>query len=460
MPALEQKVDIMVDMPPPSLSRPAALEPQPVPMTTGTVQTGIPIAPVKPSQPGTPVPLTTNPRLFGDWGGVLPRLKRVGLIPTATLVTETAANLNGGTRRDATLVWQINTGLTIDLPALAGLPGTVQVTVTKRDGPSLNQSAGLGFLQFPQGTFGRGRITRLTSAFYQNRFGPLDIKLGRVSPGDDFNAARGDFMSLYLVGSATGHIAPNIWYNFPVSEWGGRIQYSVTAHQSIRAGVYQVTPRNIDVKHGWYLGTGDHRNTGVLIPFEWQRLDPFSKRLPGLIKVGAFYSNLRLPDVVNDVNGNIRQVTGLAAATRRDHTGIFANLRQQLVLPKANGAHAVNIFFNGTWVSRGTPVNERKIAGGISMTGVVAGRPTDELALGVAEGRVNDRITKMQRTLRAAALSTEPVRTSEFMTELYYGVDVMHGLVVRPNVQLWIHPGGDARSPAVVILGMKTVVAI
>jgi carbohydrate-selective porin OprB len=116
-----------------------------------------------------------------------------------------------------------------------------------------------------------------------------------------------------------------------------------------------VTPRNIDVKHGWYLGTGDHRNTGVLIPFEWQRVDPFSKRLPGLIKVGAFYSNLRLPDVVNDVNGNIRQVTGLAAVTRRDHTGIFANLRQQLALPKANGAHAVNIFFNGTWVSRGTP---------------------------------------------------------------------------------------------------------
>ena len=409
----------------------------------------------KPSPPGTNVPITANPRLFGDWGGLLPKLGARGIVPTLSIVGEFGADAAGAPRNDATLVWQINAGITADLHKAVGLPGTFQATITKRDGPLLDRQIGVSLLQFSQGTFGRGRIWRLTAAFWQNKIGPVDLKLGRVAPGDDFNAARGDFMSLYLVGSATGHIAHNIWYNFPVSQWGGRALLNVAPNKILAVGLYQVDPRNIDPEVGFSLRTNG--GIGILLPVEVRLVNPLGKARPGIIKAGFFYSNAQLPNIAFDTDGRPQVLGKLPRAIDDRHYGVFGNVQQTLVPARPDGSGAVTAFVNATWTTSGASTMYGKLGAGIAATGLIPSRPVDELAVGIGLGRINDHLTRLDEALHDLRRTTLAPRRSEQMVEVYYGVNVRKGLVVRPNVQIWRHPGGHPDAKPLVIVGAKTV---
>lgn len=409
----------------------------------------------KPSPPGTNVPITANPRLFGDWGGVLPKLSARGIVPTLSVVGEFGADAAGAPRHDATLVWQINAGITADLRKTMGLPGMFQATITKRDGPLLDRQIGVNLLQFSQGTFGRGRIWRLTAAFWQDRIGPIDLKLGRVAPGDDFNAGRGDFMSLYLVGSATGHIAHNLWYNFPVSQWGGRALINVAPDKILAVGLYQVDPRNIDPEVGFSLRTNG--DIGILLPVEARFVNPLGKARPGIVKAGFFYSNAKLPDIAFDTDGRPQVLGKLPRAIDNRHWGVFGNVQQTLIPPRPDGSGAVSTFVNATWTTSGASTMYGKLGAGIAATGLIPSRPVDELAVGIGLGRINDHLTRLDEALCDMGRTTLAPRRSEQMVEVYYGFNVRKGLVVRPNMQLWRHPGGHPDARPLVIVGAKTV---
>ncbi|AYJ84790.1 hypothetical protein D3Y57_01465 (plasmid) [Sphingomonas paeninsulae] len=156
--------------------------------------------------PGVKVPST----LTGEWGGLRTDLRDDGIDVTGSYGLEAATNVSGGDRKDAAASGQLVVGTTIDTDRLMGLPGgTMQVTITYRHGQDLGSAAGLGTLQQVQENFGRGNVVRLTQFWYMQSFagGHADIKLGRLTQGEDFAAFSCSFQNLSFCGAPVGNLA-------------------------------------------------------------------------------------------------------------------------------------------------------------------------------------------------------------------------------------------------------------
>src|SRR6201999_557520 len=149
----------------------------------------------------------------------------------------------------------------------AGLDGgTMQFTITDRRGDDLGAAANLGTLQQVQEVFGRGQTLRLTQLWYEQKFDSdtWALKLGRTTVGEDFDSFPCYFMNLSLCGSEPGNLAGSYWYNWPVSQWSGRLRRN-DGDRYIEGAVYEVNPRNLEnsFSFGHFSGA-----TGVLVPFE------------------------------------------------------------------------------------------------------------------------------------------------------------------------------------------------
>jgi porin len=48
-----------------------------------------------------------------------------------------------------------------------------------------------------------------------------------------------------------------------------------------------------------------------------------------------------------------------------------------------------------------------------------------------------------------------PVQSTEYNSEIYYGVHVNNWLTIRPNLQYVIHPGGTSEVDNALVAGIK-----
>ena len=99
-----------------------------------------------------------------------------------------------------------------------------------------------------QEVFGRGNVTRLTQLWFQQGLfgGALEYKLGRIPLSDDFATLESRFQNLYLGSGQPGNQAGAVWYNWPVSQWGGRVKVQDGARRYLQLGVFDQNPENLD----------------------------------------------------------------------------------------------------------------------------------------------------------------------------------------------------------------------
>jgi len=400
---------------------------------------------------------TSPATLTGDWGGLRTKLRDDGVDITGNYESEAAANVSGGARHLVRETGQLSLGAKMDLDKLLGIKGGVfRATVTYRRGDDLSSDAGLGVLQQVQEVYGRGQTWRLTQFWYQQTFanGHGDIKLGRLTQGEDFAAFSCDFMNLSFCGAPAGNLAGDYWYNWPVSQWGIRGRAKNDTFY-VMAGAYEVNPKNLDNK--FILGFFHHA-TGVLIPMEvgyTPRLG--ASRLPGSYKLGGWYNTANANDLYLDINRQPQAVTGLSPLRHDGRYGIYAQFQQQLTGTAADspdGPHTTRglvAFFNVTQTDRLTTATDNQIAAGLTFTGPLASHPKDEFGLALARTNVNGRTT---RDLVAGAERPN----AEYAAELFYGMKPADWLTVQPNVQYVIDPGGYDTARDVVILAVKTAV--
>jgi porin len=69
---------------------------------------------------------------------------------------------------------------------------------------------------------------------------------------------------------------------------------------------------------------------------------------------------------------------------------------------------------------------------------------------------VNNRIIDVQALQNAIGFGPAPVQGSKYVMELYYTTRPTSGLLVRPNIQDVIDPGGISPNKGVLIFGLKT----
>lgn len=403
-----------------------------------------------------------NAYLLGDWGGLRTHLENRGIAFHFGYDSQIAHNFSGGRDRLTRYADQWLFQTTLDTNKLWGWKGgTLQATVTDRNGRNLGADAKIGNAMLLQEIYGRGQTWHLTQLWFDQELfdGRMRLKLGRLTVGEDFASFPCEFQNLTFCGAQPGNLVSSYWINWPTSQWAARLKYQATPQAYAQIGVYQVNPRYIDDTYarrsGWKLES-PRGTTGALVPVElgWQ---PVFDGRAASYKVGAWYNSSRGEDLYLDVNGAPRGTTGLSPLMRSGKYGAYFSFQQQLT--GAGEARGATVFLNVAMADRKTSQLDRQVALGVVYKGPFE-RASDAIGLAVGATHANHRRARFVRENNArTGESVVAGDGNEYAVELYYNWAPVPGVQVRPNLQYVMHPGGTSANRNAVVLGMKTTVA-
>lgn len=399
---------------------------------------------------GMPLTALASTGLAGEPGARADWAAR-GVEFDAGYTVEAARVMSGGERRASAHAGQLAVGGRFDLARAWGWHGLrAQVSLTLRDGDDVAERAGLETLLQSQEVYGRGAIVRLGSLWLGRRSadGRVDVKLGRLAVGDDFNRLDCTAMHLAFCGSQPAVFAGDYWFNSPLSQWGGVLDYRLAAAGYLRAGVYQVNPRYADARGGG-LRFAPSGTTGTLTPLElgWE---PSIGGRAGRYAIGGWYSSAPRADAARPATVRPGDV---AAVMHSGAHGGWASVQQQLTLGRGDhprsGLHGQLAFARG---DRRTGTLQQMFNLQLVYTGPTAARPEDRVGLGLGSTRLNPRHVRAQPVPPGGPQS--PAR-AEQVAEVFYGWRPAIGLEVQPGVQYVRHPGGLSARGDAVVLGLK-----
>lgn len=407
--------------------------------------------------------IMASPYLLGEWSGQRKQLAEQGVVFQLGYTAELAHNFSGGTDRLTRYTDQWVFGTTLDLEERWGWRGaSFQFTMTDRNGRNLGADARIGNNMLIQEVYGRGQTWHLTQLWLQQKLFEerLDVKLGRLTVGEDFASFSCDFQNLSFCGAQPGNLVGDYWVNWPTSQWAARVKYDTSTNTYLQLGVYQVNPKFVDdsyARHNGWKPDNPGGTTGALIPLEagWQ---PDWRGLPGSWKAGAWYDTSNGDDLYFDVNRNPRGLTGLDPLQRSGRFGAYLSVQQQ-VTGRAGGRGAT-VFLNVTHADRNTAQLDRQLALGVQYQGPFARRGQDSLGLAVGATHNNRRLADAvrQNNLRTGQ---DAIAGSgdEYVGELYYAWVPVPSVSLRPNLQYIVHPGGTTRNHNALVIGLKCVLA-
>lgn len=386
--------------------------------------------------------------LLGDWNGKRTKLAKEGLKFDAAIATDGSYLADGGydAHQAPTFGTQFGLGATLDMEKLAGWDGTiVRALVTARQG----QSTSLEGIQDPaapqwansQANWGRGNSGSRLSEFYIDKTFKdqgISVRLGRMGLGTEFNTMACDFQSNAFCAAQMGKWQGKLWYNTPVSQWGGRVKYQAAPEVAAQVGVYEYNPENALERHGWNLDTKNA--DGVTIPVEliWTPKS-FVNGLPGSYRVGGMYNTA----------DEVKNQKDIQTGEQQDRT--FAGwlaVEQQLTSTGA-GKQGLHSFANFTWHDRITNKVDNSQQIGLKYVGLSAALPNDYIGLGLNRVHVNDRFSEGKAQYDAHA---------EYNIELNYSYNPAKWLMLRPNLQYVVNPGSTNKVDDAFLIGLSSKV--
>lgn len=407
--------------------------------------------------------VTTSPYLFGDWGGQRKALAGQGVVFTFGYVSEIAHNSRGGTERLTRYTDQWAFGVALDLEKRWGWRGGLfQVTMTDRNGHDLGADARIGNNMLIQEVYGRGQTWHLTQMWLNQTLldERLEVKLGRMTVGEDFASFSCDFQNLSFCGAQPGNLVGDYWVNWPTSQWAARIKYHTSGNSYLQLGLYQVNPTFIDDRYARRSGWKPNNpggTTGALIPLEagWQ---PAWRGLTGSWKLGAWYNTSDGEDLYLDVNRNARGISGLDPLQRSGRFGGYFSLQQQVT--GSTGGRGATVFLNFTQADRNTSRLDRQLALGVQYQGPFESRPLDSVGLAIGATHNNGRFADFARQANLRTGQDSIAGSGyELVGELYYAWNPLPSVSLRPNLQYIRHPGGTSRQADAVVIGLKSIIA-
>ncbi|MND63542.1 Porin B precursor [compost metagenome] len=406
--------------------------------------------------------------MTGDWGGVRSELLEKGYDFSLFYTSSTATNVSGGYNDDQTVRYadQFALGLHMDLEKILGWSDAeFKLAITERSGRNLSNDRisdpRAGMFSSVQEVWGRGQTWRLTQLWLKKKFldEQLDIKVGRFNPGEDFNSFPCDFQNLAFCGSQVGNWIGDVWYNWPVSQWGLRVKYNLTPELYFQVAAFDQNPTNLEIGNGFKMSGSGSRGTLIPVEMVWS---PKVNGLPGEYRVGYYKSTPKANDVFEGADGQPQPVSGGAFRTHSSKHGGWFVAQQQVTSHASDASRGLSLFGSVTFHDKDTNYVDSYQQVGMIYKGLFDGRPKDDIGVGLARIHVNDDAQK--RTRLANELNGvsdyndpafQPIQDTEYNAEIYYGVHVADWLTVRPNVQYVRHPGGVNEVDDAVVIGFK-----
>lgn len=415
---------------------------------------------------------STSKYMTGDWGGLRTDLESKGYKFTLDYDSIVDSNISGGYNRDKTVRYsdQYTIGADFNLEKIIGITdGEFKMSLVDRNGRDLTKDR----IQNPKApvigstvnsNYGRGQTWHVAQFWYRqswlnNRF---DIKLGLMPVGEDFDNNGCYFQNLSLCGSLAGHGA-GVWFNTPIGQWGTRIRYNVTPWMYIQTGAFMYNP-NYATRHGSFQLDNTGR-TGSMYLAELGFTPKFGQqKLPGILKIGFWRNTADANDVLNDSDGNYYVVSKHSPRIHSNRYGGWLYLQQQVTASHDNVRRGLSIFWHLAMNDRNTATMDYQTQLGGIYKGPFMQRPQDTIGFGVSKMHINSKVAKRGRLQNeqngldnSDNPSWTPVRSAEYAAELNYTLGVTPWFILRPNVQLLIHPGGDKEIKNSWVLGSRII---
>jgi porin len=379
--------------------------------------------------------------LLGDMGGLRTALGNNGVTLGITDSENLLGDPSGGLKRGATMEGVTTATLDMDTSKAFGWQGgTIHISALNIHGRSFSQYY-LGDLQAANGNEGDD-ATRLWELWVDQvfDFGRADVKIGQQSIDNEFMVST--YSGLFVNTMAGWPLIPSddLYAGgpaYPLSSLGVRVQYKPVENTTILAGVFDDNPPgdafDNDPQEKDAGGVRFNLNTGALFIAELQYAK--TAGLAGVYKIGFWYDTAGFADQRFGTDG-LSLADANSNGDPRAHHGNYSlyGVVDQTVWQA--GSRNINLFGR----IMGAPDAENLIDffanGGVTLTAPLPGRDNDTAGVDFGIGRVSS---------RAAGLDADsglPKRGTEELFEVTYQVQATPWLVVQPDVQYVVHPGG------------------
>jgi len=402
-----------------------------------------------------PTSIWERDTLTGDWGGLRTALKDKGTDITLDYVGESLNVVSGGLKRRGSYEGRIEFSIDSDLDKAIGWPGAkAHVTVFNIHDGGNNAAEYAGSLADPSNIDGLS-TTRLFTAWleqslWNDRF---SIRAGQLAADDEFftsptagNLINGTFGWAGLLSANMTNGGPA----YPVATPGIQLKIQPTDNFSVLAAAFNGDPAgrhcDDDPQKCNRHGTKFPLNGGTLWMGELQygvNQSEGAEGLPGLYKLGAWYSDNRFADQRYGLNtsGATVSVSDPDLNGPLNHKGNWGlyGVADQTIWQR--DARSLSVFLRGGFSPSSRNLISYYADGGIGLKGLFAGRPDDQLTLGVAYAKISrDTVTADQDA--AQHTPSYAVRSSEIVYELNYTAQITPWWTLQPDLQYIVRPNG------------------
>jgi porin len=318
-----------------------------------------------------------------------------------------------------------------------GAPGVLNFNVTFESGNDLFYADALGTFGGPisddvgdlQGVsnISAYNTAKLYEAWYQHAFAAsgVSIRLGLQDYAALFNMlepAQLFVNSSFGTDPTIAQVGPSI---FPVTALGAVARWRSANGFYAMGGVYDGVPGRPGHPAGTQiaLNSGDGAFPAAEIGITGNSSQPYK------LAVGGWYRSTDFTDP--------------AGRPRDDNSGVY--IIGSMRVAGDETTPATSVFLQLGHARSGRNTLKSYVGAGVTIAGLIAGRPDDVLGIGVASARASD---VFQRTLAAPA-------DAETAIELTYKATLMKGLYVQPDVQYVIHPGASDAIDNAWVLGAR-----
>ena len=329
---------------------------------------------------------------------------------TVGYTAEAISNVHGGVRRDTGIDQLADWVIDADLQKAVGWAGgSARINPMWLAGDGV--TGDVGDLTLVSNITGRGEV-RLFEAWLQQSVGGLcSLRAGILAADQEFILTASGPLYFNSVFGGPVFLTPNLaWPIYPVGAPGARLRFDLVDGLYVQGAVYDGHPGTEDFNQtGLRIRLADAEGVFTIAEAGWS--------VGGLtLKAGGFHHT------ANDISGGYAVVEQQIA----DDVTVFARIGY------SDEA--------GSFVSLG-------IDAGVNVTGLIPGRPSDVLGLGVITARISRDFARTQAD--AAFWGHETV------VELTYKIAVAKWWSLQPDVQYVVHPGGSTATPNAVVVGFR-----
>jgi porin len=401
--------------------------------------------------------------LLGDWFGSRTQLADEGFKPLVLFITDPFVNASGGRRQGFSEYDLLAVDLLVDTNKLLGWPGgDFHVGFANNSGTSLSQEyVGNNFpVQLADVASPNPRLTYLsyTQSLCDDE---LSIRFGRLTInsvyGEEFAASQYfkaftsvafDLVPLGIFLNAPGA------FGYPLTTWGARVKFEPVESFYAMVGCYNGDP---EVKDGDQHGTDFSLRGPAFVIGEVGYRRNYGKDatgLPGNMKFGAYFN-------AGSAETFDASPTGQPSEIPQARYGFYV-VGDQAIMRWGDPAEKRHLGAFGAFACAPDPRVDQLpyfFDAGLVAYGFLPNRPRDFLGFGVAYGSYSSNLRSAEET-QALTNPAAGVQDWEMTLELTYGCTIRPGLLIQPDVQYLINPGGNETIPNALAVGVNVVISL